>query len=100
LFARLPALEQICIEIVFNFNADAALTLRKKRGFSLGSGAGSRSRDYQSNPTFLMWNCSGGLCESCIFCAAKRKSKNGRSSMGYTRRAFLVEGWLCVTADN
>jgi len=27
-------LEQICIEIVFNFSADASLTLRKKQGFS------------------------------------------------------------------
>ena len=35
-----------------NFNADAALTLRKKRGFSVCSVAGSRSRDYQSNPHF------------------------------------------------
>ena len=35
-----------------NFPADAALTLRKKRGFSVCSVAGSRSRDYQSNPHF------------------------------------------------
>ncbi|HJA77062.1 MAG TPA: hypothetical protein H9774_09425, partial [Candidatus Desulfovibrio gallistercoris] len=39
-------------EIVSNFPADAALTLRKKRGFSVCSVAGSRSRDYQSNPHF------------------------------------------------
>ena len=56
-FASLPrhvfcGLERIRIEIVSNFNADAALTLRKKRGFSVCSVAGSRSRDYQSNPHF------------------------------------------------
>ena len=43
---------RIRIEIVSNFHADAALTLRKKRGFSVCSVAGSRSRDYQSNPHF------------------------------------------------
>ena len=37
------SLERIRSEIVSNFNADAALALRKKRGFSLGSAAGSRS---------------------------------------------------------
>ena len=40
------------MEIVSNFPADAALTLRKKRGFSVCSVAGSRSRNYQSNPHF------------------------------------------------
>ena len=40
------------MEIVSNFPADAALTPRKKRGFSVCSVAGSRSRDYQSNPHF------------------------------------------------
>ena len=48
-FARL---ERIRMEIVPNFHADAALTLRKKRGFSVCSVAGSRSRDYQSDPHF------------------------------------------------
>ena len=42
----------IRIEIVSNFNADAALTLRKKRGFSVCSVAGSRYCDYPSNPHF------------------------------------------------
>ena len=45
-------LERIRMEIVSDFPADAALTLRKKRGFSVCSVAGSRSRDYQSNPHF------------------------------------------------
>ncbi len=45
-------LERIRIEIVSNFNAGAALTLRKKRAFSVCSVVGSRSRDYQSNPHF------------------------------------------------
>ena len=40
------------MEIVSNFHADAALTRRKKRGFSVCSVADSRSRDYQSNPHF------------------------------------------------
>ena len=40
------------MEIVSNFHADAALTLRKKRGFSVCSVAGSRSCDYQSDPHF------------------------------------------------
>ena len=40
------------MEIVSNFHADAALIRRKKRGFSVCSVAGSRSRDYQSNPHF------------------------------------------------
>ena len=35
-----------------DFPAEAALTLRKKRGFSVCSVAGSRSRDDQSNPHF------------------------------------------------
>ena len=49
----MPAvLERIRREIVSNFPADAALTARKKRGFSVCSVAGSRSRDYQSNPHF------------------------------------------------
>ena len=51
-------LERIRIEIVSNFHADAALTLRKKRGFSVCSVAGSRSRDYQSDPHF---QCGIGL---------------------------------------
>ena len=46
------SLERIRIEIVSNSNADAALILRKKRGFSVCSVAGSRSRDYQSDPHF------------------------------------------------
>ena len=49
---NLAILERIRIEIVSNFNADAALALRKKRGFSVCSVAGSRSRDYPSNPHF------------------------------------------------
>ena len=40
------------MEIVSNLYAGATLTLRKKRGFSVCSVAGSRSRDYQSNPHF------------------------------------------------
>ena len=40
------------MEIVSNFHADAALTLRKKRGFSVCSVAGSRYCDYPSNPHF------------------------------------------------
>ena len=47
-----PSKERIRIEIVSDFHADAALTLRKKRGFSVCSVAGSRSRDYPSNPHF------------------------------------------------
>ena len=47
-----PILERIRREIVSNFPADAALTLREKRVFSVCSVAGSRSRDYQSNPHF------------------------------------------------
>ena len=50
--SRGGAHERIRIEIVSNFPADAALTLRKKRGFSVCSIAGSRSRDYRSNPHF------------------------------------------------
>ena len=46
------ARERIRIEIVSSFPADAAITLRKKRGFSVCSVAGSRSRDDQSNPHF------------------------------------------------
>ena len=45
-------LERIRIEIVSDFHADAARTLRKKRGFSVCSVAGSRSRDYQGDPHF------------------------------------------------
>ena len=44
--------ERIRMEIVSTFPADAALTRRKKHGFSMCSAAGSRSRDYQSNPHF------------------------------------------------
>ena len=47
-----------------NFNADAALTLRKKRGFSVCSVAGSRSRDYQSNPHF---QCGIALDVECQY---------------------------------
>ena len=46
------ALKRIRIEIVSDFHADAALTLRKKPVFSVCSVAGSRSRDYQSSPHF------------------------------------------------
>ena len=45
-------LERIRREIVSDFPADAALTPRKKRGFSVCSVAGRRSRDYRSNPHF------------------------------------------------
>ncbi len=59
-FRSFSAIEQIGIDIVFNFNADAPLTLRNQRGCSLGSGAGSRFRDSRSHPAFSLWTCSKG----------------------------------------
>ena len=61
--------DRICREIVSNSPAEAALTLRKKRGFSVCLVAGRRSRDYQSDPHFL-WGIAPG------------KTKNGAAVSG------------------
>ena len=74
-------LERIRIEIVSNLNADAALTLRKKRGFSVCSVAGSRSRDYQSNPHF---QCGIALAKGVPLPPTKKNtplSKNGAAGL-------------------
>ena len=76
-------LERIRMEIVSNFHADAALTLRKKRGFSVCSVAGSRSRDYQSNPHF---QCGIALTQILQLISIDR------INMPYTRHLSLVAG--------
>ena len=70
-----PVIERIRMEIGHNFPADAALTPRKKRGFTVGSVAGSRSRDYQSNPYFQCGIALTGVCgvgESLISLAPRQ----------------------------
>ena len=54
-----------------NLPADAALTLRKKRGFSVCSVAGSRSRDYQSDPHF---QCGIALRAFSVWDASRSKT--------------------------
>ena len=71
--------ERIRMEIVSNFHAGAAPTLRKKRGFSVCSVADSRSRDYPSNPHF---HCGIALSGTTAFFP-----RNGRP-YGVKRKAF------------
>ena len=93
-FRLVLLLERIRIEIVFNFNADAALTLRKKRGFSVCSVAGSRSRDYQSNPHF---QCGIALMIlRAAFCLLPHTARLSSSSLGF--HFFLIlhlSGMIC-----
>ena len=67
--------------IVSNFHADATLTLREKRGFSVCSVAGSRSRDYQSDPHFPCGIALAGACRAREYALLIREAARSRTHL-------------------
>ena len=75
------SLERIRMGIVSNFHADAALTLREKRGFSVCPVAGSRSHDYQSDPHFPCGIALAGACRTREYALLIREAARSRTHL-------------------